>query len=218
MTNPVEPTADSDLSPRERRYMRTQQAILDAARAIIQEQGADKLSMRAIADWIDYSPAGLYEYYGSKEEIVSAVCGQGHLKLKGYLAAVATSLPVADYLVEIGMAYIRFAIHNPDYFLLMFTHSIDIRSPNKPITAFPSASMMHETSSFPILMQGVQRALDEGFIRSAPGYGQAEIAYGVWALVHGIAMLRVTNLRNYTVAFDEIDRQTLTRFYQGLGI
>ena len=52
-------------------YARTQQAILDAARAIIHEQGPDKLSMRAIADRIDYSPAGLYEYYGSKEEIIA---------------------------------------------------------------------------------------------------------------------------------------------------
>ncbi|NJN55580.1 MAG: helix-turn-helix transcriptional regulator, partial [Anaerolineae bacterium] len=57
-----------ELTPRERRHLRTKDAILDAARLIIKEQGADALSIRAIAEQIDYSPAGLYEYFGSKEE------------------------------------------------------------------------------------------------------------------------------------------------------
>lgn len=214
-----EPTAGSDLSPRERRYMRTQQAILDAARAIIHEQGVDRLSIRAIAERIDYSPAGLYEYYGSKEEIIDAVCGQGHLKLKRYLAAVPTGLPVPEYLVEIGMAYIRFAVQNPDYFLLMFTHSVeypDYPDAPTPSPRFPSAAMMHETSSFPILMQGVQRGLEDGSIRGEAGYGQAEIAYALWALVHGMAMLRITTLRSYSASFDETDRRTLARFNRSL--
>jgi AcrR family transcriptional regulator len=212
-----DPTTGSDLSPRERRYMRTQQAILEAARAIIQQQGADKLSMRAIAEWIDYSPAGLYEYYGSKEEIIDGVCGQGHLKLKGYLAAVDPSLPVLDYLVELGMAYIRFAVQNPDYFLLMFTHSARLLAPQTSLEQFPSAGMMGESSSFPILVQAVQRGLENGTFRDEPGYGLTQIAYATWALVHGIAMLRITILRDYTELFDEIDRQTLIRHSHSLG-
>ncbi|MCB0131629.1 MAG: helix-turn-helix transcriptional regulator, partial [Caldilineaceae bacterium] len=43
-----------DLSPRARRHQRTHDAILDAARQIINEQGTDALSMRAIAKAIDY--------------------------------------------------------------------------------------------------------------------------------------------------------------------
>ncbi|MCB0074139.1 MAG: helix-turn-helix transcriptional regulator, partial [Caldilineaceae bacterium] len=50
-----------ELTTRERRALRTREAILDAARQIISRQGADALSMRAIAKAIDYSPAGLYE-------------------------------------------------------------------------------------------------------------------------------------------------------------
>lgn len=214
----IDSQPDGDLSPRERRHARTQQAILDAARAIIHEQGPDKLSMRAIADRIDYSPAGLYEYYGSKEEIIAAVCEQGHLRLKAYLAAVDSSLPVSEYLVELGMAYIRFAVQHPDYFLLMFTHPIEGREPQDRAPRFPSAEMMSEWSSFPILMRGVQRGLEEGNIRATPGYGQAEIAYSLWALVHGIAMLRITNLRGYDTPFDEIDRIALARFNRGLGL
>jgi AcrR family transcriptional regulator len=212
----VDDQPEAGSSPRARRFVRTQQAILDAARTIIHEQGIDKLSMRAIAERIDYSPAGLYEYYSGKDEIVTEVCGQGHRKLKAYLAAVDTALPAAAYLVEIGLAYIRFALQNPDYFLLMFTTMVAGSESN--LRQFPSSAMLQEDSSFPILLQGVQRGLDEGTIRGEPGYGQAEIAYSLWALVHGIAMLRITNLRNYRAAFDEVDRQTLVRFNRSLGI
>ncbi|MCB0147914.1 MAG: TetR/AcrR family transcriptional regulator, partial [Caldilineaceae bacterium] len=64
-------------TPRTKRRLRTKQAILDAARAIIVEDGLPALSMRTLADRIDYSPAGLYEYFGGKEEIVAAVCDEG---------------------------------------------------------------------------------------------------------------------------------------------
>ena len=110
-----------ELSPRERRRQRTEQAILEAARQIIRKQGIDALSMRGIAEAIDYSPAGLYEYFGSKEEIVYAVIGQGFERFTRALQSVERSLPTRAYIVNVGMAYIDFAVLNPDFFLLMFT-------------------------------------------------------------------------------------------------
>ena len=65
------------LTPRQRRHLRTKDAILDAARQIIATEGAEKLSMRAIAKRIDYSPAGLYEYFGSKDVLT----GNGLMEL-----------------------------------------------------------------------------------------------------------------------------------------
>jgi AcrR family transcriptional regulator len=48
---------------------------------IIREEGPDALSMRNLAERIDYSAAGIYEYFSSKEEIIAAACelGQGTL-------------------------------------------------------------------------------------------------------------------------------------------
>jgi AcrR family transcriptional regulator len=201
-----------DLSPRERRHQRTHQAILDAARAIIHEQGADALSMRAIADRIDYSPAGLYEYFGGKDEIIAAVCTQGHRRLKSYLAAVDDRLPVQTYLVELGLAYIRFALNNPDYFLLIFT-----TTPQAPAGSDPKAELLSEDSSFPILLQAVSRGINEGAVRSRPGFAELEVAYALWGLVHGIAMLRTSHLQHQHADFDVVDRQALASLVRGLG-
>ena len=108
-------------APRTKRHLRTKQAILDAARQIIAEEGPAALSMRALPDRIDYSAAGLYEYFGSKEEIIAAVSDEGHRFLFEAMSQADAALPPVDYLYEIGQAYIRFALEHPDYFLMMFT-------------------------------------------------------------------------------------------------
>ena len=78
--------------------------------------------MRELASQIDYSPVGLYEYFNSKEEIVQALSSEGHQRLSAYMRQVDENLPPAEYLLEIGLVYIDFALHNPEYYLLMFTN------------------------------------------------------------------------------------------------
>jgi AcrR family transcriptional regulator len=211
------PVADEELSPRERRYQRTQQAILTAARAIVAEGGADKLSMRAIAERIDYSPAGLYEYYGSKEEIIGALCWEGHRTLKRYMAQVPLTLPPDQYLIEIGLAYIRFAVQNPDYFLLIFTAMSTRPTLKDEAPAIPPAEMMNEDSSFPLLVNGVERAVKSDMIRLLPNLTLLETAYAFWAIVHGAAMLQIKQMAKFKVDFANADRQMLTAFIHGLG-
>lgn len=201
------------LSPRERRRQRTGEAILDAARGIIRSEGVDALSMRAIASAIDYSPASLYEYYGSKEEIIAAVCGQGHERFKRYLQRVDTSLPIETYLLELGTAYIDFAVQNADFFLLMFTTSAFV-----PSSSGDHTSIKHEVlddTSFDVLLSGVQRAIDEGYFATQSGLDALEIAYVLWAQVHGLAMLRVTT-QHITVDYDVVDKHAQLSMLRGL--
>ncbi len=83
---------------RQRRHVRTKQAILDAALEIVIQDGPAALSMRALAERIDYSPAGLYEYFGSKEEIIAAVCDEGQRMLYEAMDRVNGGLPPVERL------------------------------------------------------------------------------------------------------------------------
>ena len=204
-------------SPRERRHQRTQQAILTAARQLLAEGGEENLSIRAIADRIDYSPAGLYEYYGSKEEIISALCWEGHRTLKRYMEQVSLTLAPDQYIIELGMAYIQFAVLNPDYFRLIFTSSNTRPTQDDSIRIVPSAEMMSEDSSFLVLIRGVARAQEAGTIEFLPGLSVLETSYAFWTIVHGAAMLRITHLSQLKVDFDQADRLTITAFIRGLA-
>ncbi|MEM7800306.1 MAG: TetR/AcrR family transcriptional regulator [Chloroflexota bacterium] len=183
------------MKPREIRQQKTRQAILDATRKLISEKGVDGLSMRGIAKAIDYSPAGLYEYFGSKEDLLCAVVSEGHQRFSNYMHAVDESLPFKDYMYEMGRAYINFAANNPDYFLLIFTnapHGDDLDH------------LMENASSFNVLVSGIQKGIDEGLITLGPKYGIYELAMVFWTSVHGLAMLRLTQLKKAPMDFDHI--------------
>jgi AcrR family transcriptional regulator len=200
---------------RTRRHLRTKQAILDAARTIIAEDGIDALSMRALADRIDYSPAALYEYFASKEEIVAAVCEEGQGFLYAAMDQVDRTLPPVDYLYAIGQAYIGFALEHPDYFLVMFT-----AAPPPEMSGVSEEAvremMQQQGSPYGILLQAIQRGIDEGTFPVRPGFGLHEMGYAAWTLVHGIAMLRTTSLRTYPADLDAADHQALLNFMRGL--
>lgn len=197
------------LSPRKRRHLRTRDAILDAARDIITKQGPDKLSMRALAREIDYSPAGLYEYFGSKEEIVEAVCWQGHERLTAEARRVDTSLPPDDYLVAFGMTYIQFALDNPDFYQLMFTKVDGDKNDGRTTS---------EQSSYLILMDCLQRGIEEGVFVPRPSFDAAAMAYAAWTAVHGIAMLRIAHLSNSETDMRALDEAVLRNLVRGLQV
>lgn len=199
------------MQPRERRFQRTKQAILDAALEIIREEGPAALSMRALAERSDYSAAGLYEYFGGKDEIIAEVCQQGHERLASQMRPADSGLPVVDYLYEIGIGYIRFALDNPDHFLLMFTVV-----PPGPPGDFSPEKLLEGDSSFHILLGAIRRGIEEGVFVTRPGFGLMEMAYAAWVTVHGIAMLRLTSLRVYKMDFEVADREALRNFARGL--
>jgi len=198
------------MQPRARRFQRTKQAILDAALEIIREEGPAALNMRALAERSDYSAAGLYEYFDSKDEIIAEVCQQGHERLTNHMRQADPALPVVEYLYEIGLSYIRFALENPDHFLLMFT-----TSPRPTGDASPE-ELLAGDSAFVILLNAVRRGIAEEVFVTRPGFGLMEMAYAAWASVHGIAMLRVTALRGYPMDFETADREALRNFSRGL--
>ena len=204
-------------TPRERRQQRTQHAIIEAARQIIRETGIDGLSMRAIADRIDYSPAGLYEYFGSKEEIVAAVCAQNFERFAQRLAQVDKTVAPTDYMLELGLAYIDFAVHNPDSFLLMFTTFPLLQGERKQPTPVDAKAMPIDDDAFAILLRGVQRCVDEGIYPTKPDFGVFAMAYASWAQVHGLAMLRITSGTQLPFDYAIVERATLQAFGQGLA-
>jgi AcrR family transcriptional regulator len=193
-------------TPREKRQQKTRQAILDAARQIVAEQGSAELSMRGLAERIDYSPSGLYEYFDSKEAILTALIGEGHVRLVAFIQAVDEGLPPADYLVQIGVAYIGFALENPDLFRIMFSDA--------PRT-LSEADLMSEGSSFPLLLAAIRRGFDAGVFKPGQDLGPLELAYTAWGLVHGIAMLRLYQ-RSFPPNFDQVEREIVAVLLRGL--
>ncbi|MFP4895639.1 TetR/AcrR family transcriptional regulator [Paraburkholderia sp. EG304] len=94
--------------------------ILDAARRIVVREGFAALSMRKIADAIEYSPATLYLHFASRDDIARALCEEGYAQL---LASFVPRVHIADpaeRLKALGRAYVAFGVEHPETYRLIF--------------------------------------------------------------------------------------------------
>jgi AcrR family transcriptional regulator len=184
-------------------------AIVQAARAVILESGPEHFSLREVARRSGYSPAGLYEYFSGKEDLLQAVADESLAQLHAALSYAARDLPPAERLIALGLAYVRFARDNPQHFMLIFAR---LPSQRTSLQAPPV-----RTSPYQLVLHTVQEGVDAGIFRVRPGLSVEQMAYGVWVMAHGMAMLQQTHLRQFEADFLAHDRHVLEAFVHGLG-
>ena len=96
-------------------------AILDAARDLFVAEGYQHVSIRKIADRIEYSPAAIYSYFPSKDDIFYALAEEGFRLL--FSASQERGDPGEDGLGCLRRGFWRlyqFSREYPEYFALMF--------------------------------------------------------------------------------------------------
>lgn len=99
-------------------------SILDAARELFTAEGYQNVSIRKIAERIEYSPAAIYSYFPSKDDIFFALAEEGFHLLGGPRAAehhtVLQALSPFERLRAIFWHFYQFSRQHPQYFALMF--------------------------------------------------------------------------------------------------
>ena len=99
----------------------TRSNILKAAREIVQEEGWQGLSMRKIADKIEYTAPIIYEYFSNKEAILQELTCKGFgILTKELLAAKEESEDPAVQLENMWLVYWNFARTNKEMYQLMY--------------------------------------------------------------------------------------------------
>lgn len=162
----------------------TRRAILDAALELFVADGYAQVSMRNIAAKVGYSPAAIYSYFASKDDIFHALAEEG-FRLLG--AAHTTEPPSANPLDDIRMAPWRlyeFSKRQPQYFALVF---LDRRVPRIARDSEQFAFMVEIKNAIRTRMQ---RCMDAGLF---PPSLDVDVALRlVLAPVMGLALLRLS--------------------------
>jgi AcrR family transcriptional regulator len=101
-------------------------ALVDAARRILEAEGAAALSLRAVAREAGVSPAAPYHHFKDKTELLEAVAHGGWEEVSEIIAETRRSAKdPADAIGDIGMAYVKFARENPALYRLMYDTTRD---------------------------------------------------------------------------------------------
>jgi AcrR family transcriptional regulator len=170
---------------REREQLRGQ--IIDAARDLLVQQGLAGLSMRAIAERIEYSPATIYLYFKDKDELTREVVHTGFERMgevaDAELGRLAETAGAREQYAAMGRAYARFAIENPAYFRVMF---------ELPATASLCCDELPERPEphgFEVTVDMVRRAVARGEFGAIDPRRTALVGWGV---IHGLTSLFLT--------------------------
>jgi AcrR family transcriptional regulator len=97
-------------------------AILDAARELFVSEGFQNVSIRKIAERIEYSPAAIYGYFPSKDDIFFALAEEGFRLLcdRGAAMNPADDRPPLERVHSVFRRLYEFSRDHPQYFALMF--------------------------------------------------------------------------------------------------
>ena len=91
--------------------------ILDAAEKILARDGYEGLSIRKIANEIEYSPGIIYHYFKDKAEIIATVVDEGYGRILKKLSEIPIDLENPDKSIENTMrAYIELMLETPEQF------------------------------------------------------------------------------------------------------
>ncbi|MDM8008733.1 MAG: TetR/AcrR family transcriptional regulator [Phycisphaerae bacterium] len=182
---------------RERAKDATRQKILDAARELFASEGYEAVSMRRIADAIEYSPTAIYIYFKDKADLMKELC---HMDYEAFTSRAQQFADVANPIERIRLlarSYIQFAIEHPNHFRLMF-----MTKPMPEMVQMDEEEMRERGRGDPtrdgyaFLMQCVQQAIAQGWVREDLRRDPELVAQMLWAGGHGVASLQVTRLEN----------------------
>lgn len=143
-------------------------ALRLSAREILEEEGLEALSLRAVARRVGVSHAAPYRHFPNHEALLAELAIEGFTELRDELAdAGAGSDAKSDKIASIGAAYMRFTARRPALARLMFGSQIPNRS------AAPNLAKAADGVG-----EEIGTALDD-----------AALGLAVWSAIHGLAML-----------------------------
>jgi AcrR family transcriptional regulator len=158
--------------------------ILDAARDLFVSEGYDSVSMRKIAERIEYAPGTIYLYFHDKAEILETLCQQTFEKLRARLDAIQKDPGDPIEGLRRGLrTYIQFGLDNPNHYITAFV----IGKQQGGLGPGPAA--LAGAACFDCLRSIVRLNNELGLIDG----DVEETAQALWAGIHGVTTLLVSN-------------------------
>ena len=157
------------------------QRILKAAMELFAKGGYDNVTMRRMAEKIEYSPGTIYLYFKNKNDIMLQLCYQGFEQLLALQEELDQVSQPLERLSIGGRYYISFALENPELYELMFSTEEIVQKTVPDEESVP-------LKSFRKFEKHVQKCMDVGVFS---GEDAEATTIALWAALHGLASLLI---------------------------
>ncbi|MCW2668162.1 MAG: transcriptional regulator, TetR family [Frankiales bacterium] len=171
---------------------------------ILRETGSEEaMSLRAVAQRVGVSVPSIYLHFADKQALLDAVCeevfGQLHVALK---EADADAPNPWEALRAQGVAYVQFALANPEHYRIVMMTGASDHDPDNEIAS----------GAFGHLLESVIGCIALGVLEGDP----VELGLKLWSAAHGLASLLITKPKMPWPAIEQLVDGTMC--VAGIGL
>jgi len=169
---------------KERHKESLRQEILDASREILLAEGYTYLSMRRIAERIEYSPTTIYLYFKNKDDILYQLCVETLERQFEAIRAAGADQPAPFLRLRASLrAYVDFGLSEPDRYKI--TYMADL----SPYVS--TARIVEQGSVADKLIEMMCHRVHEALVAAECERDVESVFQALWAHCHGMVSLLI---------------------------
>ncbi len=198
---------------RERHELRTK--IFDAARELFAEHGYQAVTVRKIAETINYTPTTIYSYFADKESLIREIVAHDFKNFAKEFTSCANAEDPWQRLICAGRIFVSWGITHPNHYRMMFMappSSLEVNDDLADSHGDPS----RDTYAF--LQLCIQEAISKKYFH--PDFSDEElIVQTLWAGMHGIVSLHIAKGKDAWISWrsvEEISETMMNLMMRGL--
>ena len=172
---------------REKEKIELKNKIITAAEELFAEDGYQNISMRKIADKIEYSLPTIYQFFKNKADILFHIYNKNNGRLLNIFSEIShEQCSNMEKLKRMSHAYVNFALENPNYYELVYMSNV---------LRYEENLVYHDTDSsgfrtYDILLNTIKCCKEQGNFK---GKDVEIISQCLWAGIHGLTSLFIAH-------------------------
>jgi AcrR family transcriptional regulator len=156
-------------------------ALAEAALGLVAEKGPRGFTLREVARRAGVSAAAPYRHFADRAQLLATVATEGFVRLHETLSDTAAGTTgLTRQVLDMGRAYVRWAVDHPDYYQVMFGSELDKSDNPELLTAAARA--------FDDLLDAIVKCQRAELM---PAGDPREVAGPTWSLLHGVSTLTI---------------------------
>jgi len=169
---------------KEKQKLEIRKLILDASMKLFVEEGFANVTIRRIAELIEYSPTTVYLYFKDKDEIFAALHDIGFQKMAEFNKDLDTIHNPLLRLHKMGENYLQFGMENPEYYSLMFIDT----EPMDKLAEDGCEEWRPGDGAIGRLKVTVIECMEKGYLQEGD---PLLVSLSIWSFVHGLMSLAI---------------------------
>jgi AcrR family transcriptional regulator len=186
----------------------TADRIASVALAILEKEGPEAVSMRRVAEAVGITPMAIYHHFPSREALLNTVTDREFDRLLSSMQAHPLHGAIEDRLLAVMAAYIDYAFAQPRIFDFVFSR------PRPGARQYPKDFRARRSPTLNLVADLLAAEMKQGSLKKEDVW---EVAFALWAHVHGYIMLyRAGRVGLSEKEFRKLLRRSIRRFIDGL--